>query len=83
MTRSGPPPASSWAKPPEFLVDVSLGGRTVTRYLRDLGYTAHTLAEIFGSKEKALAQPDTAWLKLARDNQWVVLGRDAAVLTKT
>ncbi len=82
MPTSGPPPASCWAKPPEFFVDAPLGGRTVTRYLRELGYTVHTLAELFGSKDDANAQPDTAWLALVRRTGWVVLARDAGILRR-
>jgi hypothetical protein len=82
MPTSGPPLASCWAKPPEFFVDASLGGKTVTRRLRELGYTVHTLAEIFGSKDDASAQPDTAWLALVRGSGWVVLARDAAILRR-
>ncbi|AEH08382.1 MULTISPECIES: hypothetical protein [Protofrankia] len=82
MTMSGPPPASYWAKPPEFFVDASLGGRTVTGRLRELGYAVHTLAEVFGSKAAASGQPDTAWLTLVRRTGWVVLARDAAILRR-
>ncbi len=82
MTTSGPPPASCWAKPPEFFVDASFGGRTVAGRLRELGYIVHTLAEVFGSKDAASGQPDTAWLALVRRTGWVVLARDAAILRR-
>jgi hypothetical protein len=34
---SGPPPASSWAAPPEFYTDENTGTRAVRRRLTDLG----------------------------------------------
>jgi hypothetical protein len=55
---SGPPHASSWATPPEFYADENSVTRSVCRLLRGLGYTVHTPAELYGSRDAALdAQP--------------------------
>jgi len=41
-TTSGPPHASFWAEPPEFYIDENMAGRTVRRFITDLGYVVHT-----------------------------------------
>jgi len=47
-TTSGPPHASFWAEPPEFYIDENMAGRTVRRFIADLGYVVHTPAAVFG-----------------------------------
>ena len=54
---SGPPPASSWAAPPEFYLDENAVTRTVRRLLVELGYGCHTPPEIFGSRAESLGAP--------------------------
>src|SRR5260370_37247544 len=59
---SGPPPASSWAAPPEFYADENAVTRSVLRLLRGLGYVIHTPSELYGSRDAALGAVDDDWL---------------------
>lgn len=61
----------------EFLVDRSLG-KSIVVALRSEGFTAHSLADIYGERE-AQRLPDEAWLRDAGDNGWVVLTKDDAI----
>jgi hypothetical protein len=76
---SGPPPASSWATPPEFYADENSVTRSVCRLLRGLGYTLHTPAELYGSREAALGAEDEDWLPKVGQRGWTVLGRDLKI----
>jgi PIN like domain len=73
-TTSGPPPASSWATPPEFYLDENAVTRSVRRRLAELGYQVHTPAELYSSREAAL---DADWLPAVGSNRWTIIGRDA------
>jgi hypothetical protein len=79
-TPYAPPRASSWAAPPEFYLDENAVTRTVRRLLTDLGYAAHTPAELFGTGAEALGADDTEWLARVAQRGWVVLNRDAIAL---
>ena len=79
---SGPPPASSWAAPPEFYLDENAVTRTVYRFLVSLGYRVHTPGEVFGSKADGYGAPDTEWLAKVARTGWVVLNRDAKIMER-
>ena len=75
---SGPPPASSWATPPEFYTDEN----TVTRSAvacTGLGYTVHTPPELYGSREAALGAVTRTGLPRVGRRGWTVLGRDLKI----
>lgn len=74
---SGPPPASSWAAPPEFYTDENSGTRAVRRLLVGLGYVVHTPAELYGSRNAAEGARDEDWLAKVGTHGWTVIGRDA------
>jgi hypothetical protein len=74
-----PPPASSWAAPPEFYLDENSVSRSVFRFLGNLGYAVHTPGELFGSREAAHGPPDTEWLGRVAGTGWAVIGRDAKI----
>ena len=76
---SGPPPASSWAPPPEFYLDENAVTRSVRRRLEELGYRVHTPAELYGSREAALGAEDIDWLPRAGRERWTIIARDAKV----
>ena len=76
---AGPPPASSWATPPEFYLDENAATRSVRRRLEELGYTVHTPARLYGSREAAQGARDTDWLARAGRHRWAVIGRDAKI----
>ncbi|MEV7968325.1 hypothetical protein AB0O34_20430 [Sphaerisporangium sp. NPDC088356] len=77
-TTSEPPPASSWATPPEFYLDENSVSRSVRKLLSGLGYQVHTPAELFGSRDKALGAPDDQWLPMVGQRGWVVIASDIA-----
>ncbi|MGH3199484.1 MAG: hypothetical protein ACRDNT_26985 [Streptosporangiaceae bacterium] len=78
-TMSEPPPASSWATPPEFYADENSVTRSVRRRLKALGYTMHTPAELYGSHEAASGAADEDWLARVSGRGWIVLGRDLKI----
>ena len=61
--------------PPEFLIDRSLSQRSLPAALREAGFVARTLADVYGERE-AQEIDDTTWLALAGRRGWVVLGKD-------
>ncbi|MGI8795836.1 MAG: hypothetical protein ACR2IR_04495 [Acidimicrobiia bacterium] len=67
-------------KPPEYLVDRSLGKRVVPQALRGAGRIVHTLAEVFGSREESVT--DEEWIARAGAEGWVVLTKDKRIRTK-
>lgn len=74
----GPPPASSWAAPPEFYLDENAVTRSVRKLLVQLGYVVHTPAELFGSREASLGAKDEEWLSRVR-REWAIVGRDLKI----
>jgi hypothetical protein len=78
-TTSGPPPASSWATPPEFYTDENTVTRSVRRRLISLGYIAHTPAELFGTREAAQGARDEDWLARVGRRGWTIIGRDVKI----
>jgi hypothetical protein len=76
---SEPPHASSWATPPEFYLDENTVTRSVRRLLAGLGYSVHTPAELFGSREGSLGAADEEWLKRVTGRGWAVIGRDLKI----
>jgi hypothetical protein len=81
-TTSGPPPASSWAAPPEFYLDENAVTRTVRRFLVGLGYLRHTPPEVFGTRAESLGAADTEWLGKVARTGWVVLNLDAKIMER-
>jgi hypothetical protein len=67
-------------KPPEYLVDRSLGKRVVPEALRAAGRIVHTLAEVFGAHEEAVT--DEEWIARAGGENWVVLTKEKGIRTK-
>jgi hypothetical protein len=61
----------------EFFVDRSLGKKQLPEALRELGYTVHTVASLFGGEEAAQRVKDVEWLRLAGERGYVVLMKDA------
>jgi hypothetical protein len=78
-TTSEPPPASSWATPPEFYTDENSVTRAVRRRLISLGYTAHTPAELYGTWDDARGAADEDWLKRVAGRGWTIIGRDVKI----
>lgn len=79
MTTSGPPPASSWAAPPEFYLDANVVTKSVRRRLIELGYVVHTPAELYGSREESDGRDDTDWLPRVGVAGWVTISRDQKI----
>lgn len=79
---SAPPPASSWAAPPEFYIDASITGRTAYNFVRNLGYVVHTPRSVFGRQRVEQGLDDVDWLPVVGDNSWVVIGRDQRILDR-
>lgn len=82
MRTFAPPPASSWATPPEFYLDENLVTRRVKRFLLQLGYLVHTPGELFGTNAEARGSDDTEWLSRLAGSEWAVLGRDLKILAR-
>jgi PIN like domain len=76
---SEPPPASSWATPPEFYTDENTVTRAVRRRLTSLGYIAHTPAELYGTWDDARGAADEDWLKRVAGRGWTIIGRDVKI----
>src|ERR1700739_602169 len=79
---SGPPPASSWASPPEFYLDENIAGRTLRRFLQDLGYTVHTPPALYGTRVESEGIADEVWLRDVGARGWIVIGRDTQILQR-
>jgi hypothetical protein len=79
---SAPPPASSWAAPPEFYIDENMAGRSVRRALEDLGYRVHTPPSVFGGVRLAEGLSDEDWLPVVGSKGWVVFCRDQRILDR-
>lgn len=76
---SEPPHVSSWATPPEFYLDENTVTRSVRRLLTGLGYSVHTPAELFGSREASSGAADEEWLSKVAGRGWAILGRDVKI----
>jgi hypothetical protein len=79
---SAPPLASSWAEPPEFYIDENLAGRSIRRFIADLGYRVHTPAEVFGRERLEGGLKDEDWLPVIGAQGWVVYSRDHHILSR-
>jgi hypothetical protein len=67
------------AAPPEFYLDENAVTQSVRRRLEELGYTVHTPAQLYRSREAALGAEDTDWLPRVGHNRWTIIGRDAKI----
>jgi PIN like domain len=65
-------------RPPEFLVDRSLGSVIVPAALRARGFTVHTLQTVYG-EEVARELDDEVWLGEAGNRDWIVLAKDERI----
>ncbi|MBQ0900477.1 hypothetical protein [Micromonospora sp. U21] len=81
-TTSAPPRASSWAAPPEFYIDENMHGRTLRRFIADLGYRVHSPASVFGRDRLEQGVRDEDWLPVIGSRGWVVFGRDQNILRR-
>jgi hypothetical protein len=63
------------SRPPEFLVDRSLGSRSVPAALRAAGLAVCTLADIYGEQQSQLIS-DPEWISYAAEHDLVVLCKD-------
>jgi hypothetical protein len=79
---SEPPLASFWAAPPEFYIDENMAGRTIVRFLRDLGYFVHTPTSVFGRERLDQGLDDDDWLPVIGSKGWVVFCRDQRILER-
>lgn len=62
----------------EFFIDRSLGRKHLAGALRELGFTAHTMASVYG-ETVAQELEDEEWLSDAGARGWVVLMKDDAI----
>jgi PIN like domain len=63
---------------PEFFVDRSLGRRIVPEALRALGFTVHTMAEVYpGGEDQSVV--DARWIADADRAGWVALTKDERI----
>lgn len=79
---SEPPPASSWAAPPEFYIDEGLAGKSLRRFFEDLGYVVHTPWSVFGSRHEAQGTPDAIWLARCGEERWAAIAKDTKILER-
>lgn len=59
-----------------------MAGRSVRRFISDLGYAVHTPASVFGRARLEKGLDDADWLPVAGRNGWVVVGRDHHILDR-
>ncbi len=66
-------------QPPEFFVDRSPGRRVVPEALRTLGFTVHTMADVYprGEDERVI---DARWIADAGRAGWVALTKDKRIV---
>jgi hypothetical protein len=81
-TTSEPPPASSWTTPPEFYLDENSVSRSVHKLLSGLGYSVHTPAELFGSRDEAPGVLDERWLPLVGQRGWLMIACDIHIFER-
>lgn len=65
-------------EPIEFFIDRSLGRKHLAAALHQLGYTAHTMASVYG-EPVAQELKDDRWLADVGRHGWVVLMKDDAI----
>lgn len=80
--KSEPPHASSLAAPPEFYIDENMAGRSVRRFISDLGYIVHSPASVFGKNRLDEGLDDEDWLPVVGAKGWVVFARDQNILKR-
>jgi PIN like domain len=59
-----------------------MDGRTVRRFLADLGYAVHTPTSVFGRERLVEGLQDKDWLPVVGANGWVVFCRDQHILQR-
>lgn len=59
-----------------------MAGRSVRRYIADLGYQVHPPAELFGRQRLNEGVADEEWLPIVGGHGWAVIGRDYHILTR-
>ncbi|WP_213454136.1 PIN-like domain-containing protein [Rhizomonospora bruguierae] len=59
-----------------------MAGRTVRRFIADLGYAVHTPAEVFGRERLEAGLRDEDWLAVVGSRGWVVFCRDQHILDR-
>nr|MDT0661574.1 hypothetical protein [Micromonospora sp. DSM 115978] len=57
-------------------------GRTVRRFIINLGYAVHSPAELFGRERLHQGVIDEDWLPIVGERGWVVFGRDQNILKR-
>jgi len=57
-------------------------GKTVRRFLTDLGYTVHTPVSVFGRERLEQRLDDRDWLPVVGTSGWAVFGRDQRILDR-
>jgi hypothetical protein len=59
-----------------------MAGRTVRRFVSDLGYVVHTPSAVFGRTRLDDGLEDEDWLPVVGAAGWVVFGRDQHILVR-
>ncbi|MGN9911061.1 hypothetical protein ACTMTJ_26235 [Phytohabitans sp. LJ34] len=59
-----------------------MAGRTVRRFVSDLGYVVHTPSSVFGRTRLDDGLEDEDWLPVVGAAGWVVFGRDQHILVR-
>lgn len=59
-----------------------MAGRTVRRYIADLGYRVHSAASVFGDERLRQGLDDEDWLPIVGREGWAVFGRDQQILAR-
>lgn len=57
-------------------------GRTLRRFIVDLGYQVHSPASVFGQERLEAGLRDEEWLPVIGAKGWVVFGRDQNILKR-
>lgn len=59
-----------------------MAGRSVRRFISDLGYRVHTPASVFGRARLDQGLEDADWLPVVGQHGWAVIGRDHQILNR-
>lgn len=59
-----------------------MAGRTVRRFVSELGYAVHTPADVFGRARLDEGLDDDDWLPVVGKRGWAVFGRDQRILER-